>query len=194
MSILIKDATILTQDAQRRRLHGDVYIEDQMITQVSEKPVTVEADYRIDGRKKLLLPGLINLHTHLPMTLLRGYGDDMQLQEWLQQRIWPVEARLTAETIASGAALGALEMIASGTTAFLDMYFFEETVAEVIKKSGLRGFLGFGVLDFDTAEYKRDQLLPACERFVKDWHRDPMVHPVVAPHSAYTCKIGRAHV
>ncbi len=187
MSILIKDATILTQDATRRRLHGDVYIEDQKITQVSEKPVTVEADYKIDGRKKLLLPGLINLHTHLPMTLLRGYGDDMQLQEWLQQRIWPVEARLTPETIASGTALGALEMITSGTTTFLDMYFFEETIAEVIKKSGLRGFLGFGIVDFGTAQYKSDEMLPACERFVKTWHRDPMIHPVVAPHSAYAC-------
>jgi len=187
MSILIKDATILTQDAGRRKLHGDIYIEDHQIRQISEKPLKVEADYKIDGHKKLALPGLVNTHTHLPMTLLRGYGDDMLLQEWLQQRIWPVEAKLTPETIADGTALGALEMIASGTTTFLDMYFFEETIADVIKKTGLRGFLGFGVVDFDTAQYKRSQLLPKCETFVKTWQNDPLIQPVVAPHSAYTC-------
>jgi len=187
MSLLIKHATILTQDSHRRRLHGDLLIENETITQISETPITVEADYKIDGKNKLVLPGLINTHTHLPMTLLRGYGDDRLLQDWLEHCIWPVEARLTTPSIQSGAALGALELIASGTTTFLDMYFFEEIIASVTKKSGLRGYLGFGVLDLDTAQYKADELLPACERFIKTWRKDPLIHPVVAPHSAYTC-------
>lgn len=187
MSLLIKHATILTQDEKRRRLHGDLLVENETITHVSEKPITVEADYKIDGTHKLVLPGLINLHTHLPMTLLRGYGDDRLLNDWLQHCIWPVEARLTSKSIETGAALGLLEMIASGTTTFLDMYFFEEHVAAVTKKAGMRGFLGFGILDFDTAEYKANELLPACERFIKTWQHDPLIHPVVAPHGAYTC-------
>lgn len=187
MSLLIKHATILTQDTQRRRLHGDILVENERITQISEKPITTEADYKIDGKDTLLLPGLINLHTHLPMTLLRGYGDDRLLQDWLQNCIWPVEAKLTPESIAAGAALGLLEMITSGTTTFLDMYFFEETIAPITKKAGLRGFLGFGILDFDTAEYKSSELLSACNTFIRTWHDDPMIRPVVAPHSAYTC-------
>ena len=187
MSILIKNAAILTQDAQRHHLNGSLYIDDDTITEMSEQPITTEADYKINGTKKLVLPGLINLHTHLPMTLLRGYGDDMLLHEWLEQRIWPVEAKLTPEAIANGSLLGILEMIASGTTTFLDMYFFEETIAEITKKAGLRGFLGFGVVDFDTAQYHKDNLIPACEHFIKTWSLDPLIHPVVAPHGAYTC-------
>jgi len=187
MSILIKHAVILTQDTTRRRLQGDLLIEDETITKISEQPITTEADYKIDGKNKLVLPGLVNLHTHLPMTLLRGYGDDRLLNDWLQNCIWPVEAKLSPESIEAGAALGLLEMITSGTTTFHDMYFFEETIAPLTKKVGLRGFLGFGILDFDTAEYKRGDLLSACDKFVRAWHDDPLIRPVVAPHSAYTC-------
>ena len=79
MSVLIKDCTILTQNDRRQQLHGNIYIEDQNVVQISKKSIPIEADYKIDGRKKLVLPGLINTHTHIPMTLLRGYGDDMVL-------------------------------------------------------------------------------------------------------------------
>ncbi|HDM25621.1 MAG TPA: metal-dependent hydrolase, partial [Thermoplasmatales archaeon] len=89
MSVLIKNTVIITQNKKREQIHGDIYIEDQEIIQISKKPITIEADYKIDGRKKLVLPGLINTHTHIPMTLLRGYGDDMVLKRWLEERIWP---------------------------------------------------------------------------------------------------------
>ena len=137
MSILIKNAWILTQDKLRRRIHGDIYIEDTMITQISEKPISIEADFKINGNKKLVLPGLINMHTHIPMTLLRGYGDDMVLNQWLEERIWPVEAKLNHRYVACGTKLGLLEMITSGTTTFLDMYFFEDDIAEACKEAGL---------------------------------------------------------
>jgi 5-methylthioadenosine/S-adenosylhomocysteine deaminase len=187
MSILIKHSTILTQNDSRQQLQGDVYIEDQRIVEISKKPLSIEANYKIDGTKKLILPGLINTHTHIPMTLFRGYGDDMLLKDWLAQRIWPVEAKLNKKYIESGTELGLLEMIASGTTSYLDMYFFEETIAKVTEKIGMRGFLGFALIDFDTPEFKASELIPQCEQFVKRWKANALISPVVAPHSTYSC-------
>ena len=160
MSILIKNSTILTQNDSRQRINGDIYIEDHLIVDCSKKPLSVEAEYKIDGAKKLVLPGLINTHTHIPMTLFRGYGDDMILSDWLAQRIWPVEAKLDKKSIQSGTELGLLEMISTGTTSYLDMYFFEETIAQATEKAGMRGFLGFALIDFDTPEYESAELIP----------------------------------
>ncbi len=188
MSILIKHSTILTQDDSRQQITGDLYIEDHLIVECSKTPLSIEAEYKIDGKHKLVLPGLINTHTHIPMTLLRGYGDDMLLGDWLAKRIWPVEAKLNKESIKSGAELGLLEMIASGTTSFLDMYFFEETIAKVTEKAGMRGFLGFALIDFDTPEFAASELLPQCEQFIKRWKDNPLISPVVAPHSTYSCR------
>ena len=187
MSILIKQATILTQNTSRQQLLGDVYIEDHRFMEISKKPLSLEAEYTIDGRNKLVLPGLINTHTHIPMTLFRGYGDDMLLQNWLAERIWPVEAKLDTNSIKIGTQLGLLEMIASGTTSYLDMYFFEDTIAEVTQKAGMRGFLGFALIDFDTPEYESTELIPQCEQFVKRWKDNPLISPVIAPHSSYSC-------
>lgn len=187
MSILIKNSTILTQNKKRQQLHGDIYIEDHEITQISKKPLSVEADYKIDGRKKLVLPGLINTHTHIPMTLLRGCGDDMILKNWLEERIWPVEAKLDDTSIEIGTKLGLLEMIASGTTSYLDMYFFEDAIGMATEKAGLRGFIGFALIDFGTPEYSADELMSQCEQFVKRWKANNLIQPVIAPHGIYTC-------
>jgi len=187
MSILIKQSTILTQNDSRQRLQGDIYIEDHQIVEISKKPLSLEAEYVIDGKNTLVLPGFINTHTHIPMTVFRGYGDDLLLKDWLEQRIWPVEAKLDKKAIASGTALGLLEMISSGTTSFVDMYFFEDTIAQLTEKAGMRGFLGFGILDFDTAEFQAKELLVQCESFVKRWKGNPLICPVVAPHSTYAC-------
>lgn len=188
MSILIKHSTILTQNESRQQIQGDLFIEDHLIVECSKTPLCIEAEYKIDGSDKLVVPGLINTHTHIPMTLLRGYGDDMLLGDWLAQRIWPVEARLDKKSIESGTQLGLLEMIASGTTSYLDMYFFEETIAKVTEKIGMRGFLGFALIDFDTPEYAASELLPQCEQFVTRWKGNQLISPVVAPHSPYSCK------
>ncbi len=187
MSILIKNCTILTQDDSRRKIHGDLYIDDHVIVECSETPLSSEADYKIDGTQKLLLPGLINAHTHIPMTLLRGYGDDMLLRDWLSQRIWPVEAKLDKKAIEIGTELGLLEMISSGTTSYLDMYFFEETIAKVTERVGMRGFLGFALIDFDTPEFESKELIPQGEQFIKRWKNNPLISPMVAPHSTYSC-------
>ena len=187
MSVLIKNALILTQDKNRRKIKGDIYIDGNLIREVSENPIDVEADFKIDGRKKVVIPGLINTHTHIPMTLLRGYGDDMILEDWLQTRIWPVEAKLDRDAISAGTDLGLLEMILTGTTCFADMYFFEDVIGERAKEAGIRAFLGFSFLDFGTPEYKFDELFSRCESFVKRWRKDDLVTPTIAPHSTYTC-------
>jgi 5-methylthioadenosine/S-adenosylhomocysteine deaminase len=187
MSVLIKNCTILTQNERRQQLHGNIYVEDQEVVQISKKPILVEADYKIDGRTKLVLPGLINTHTHIPMTLLRGYGDDMVLQEWLEQRIWPVEIKLDSKSVEIGTKLGLLEMIASGTTTYVDMYFYEDTIGKVSEKIGVRSYIGYAFIDFGTPEYNPEELIPECERFVKRWKDNEIIQPVIAPHGIYTC-------
>ena len=187
MSILIKKAQILTQDDSQTRFFGDIYIEDNIISDISKKDLSIEADHVIDGKDKLVIPGLINTHTHVPMTILRGYGDDMMLQEWLEKRIWPVEARLSKGSVIAATKLAFLEMISSGTTMFLDMYFFEDSIANVATKMGIRAALGFAFIDHGTPEYTFDELFPACHRFIKDYHDDELITPVLAPHGVYTC-------
>ncbi|MFO8132807.1 MAG: amidohydrolase [Thermoplasmatota archaeon] len=185
MSILVRDAVILTQNEQRAVEHGDVYIEDDRIAEVSPR-INTEADYVVTG-EKLVMPGLVNTHTHLPMVLLRGYGDDLPLERWLQERIWPVEGQLTEQLVRTGTRLALLEMIAGGTTCLADMYFFEDAVAEVCSQMGMRSYPGFSIIDFDTAEMTSEEMLPACKGFIQAWRDSDLVTPVVAPHSAYAC-------
>lgn len=187
MSILVKNTTILTQNTTRKQVHGDLYIEGHQIREISEKPLAIEAEYKIDGTNHLVLPGLLNTHTHIPMTLLRGYGDDMLLKDWLETCIWPVEAQLTKKAIAAGTALGLLEMISSGTTSYVDMYDFEDEIAKVTEKVGMRGFPGFAVIDFDTPENNSKDLPGKADQFVKRWKGHERIHPVIAPHSTYSC-------
>lgn len=187
MSILIKNTTILTQNQQRQQVKGNIYIEDDSITHISRSPLSIEADYVIDGNRKLVCPGFINTHTHIPMTLFRGYGDDMLLKNWLEERIWPVEAKLDKNAIEIGTALGLLEMIASGTTTYLDMYFFEDVIGKITQKTGIRGFLGFALIDAGTPEFPGEKLLSECELFTRKWKKSDLITPVIAPHGTYTC-------
>ncbi len=183
MSILIKDSLIVTQNGRREIIRGDIYIEDDRIIEIGR--VNVEAEFVL--RNKIVLPGLINMHTHLPMTLLRGYGDDLPLEEWLTTKIWPAEAKLKARHIAIGTKLAFMEMVATGTTCCNDMYFFENVIAEEAKKFGMRCYAGFSIIDFDTPEMKKELLIPECEKFIKRWRDDELITPVVAPHATYTC-------
>ncbi len=187
MSVVIHNTTILTQDEKRRQISGDIFIDNGRFVEISKNRINTEADFKIDGNHTVAIPGLINTHTHIPMTLLRGYGDDMLLDDWLQQRIWPVEAKLSRDSVGIGTDLGLLEMIGSGTTSFLDMYFFEDEIAARTIKSGIRGFLGFALIDFGTPELSSKQLLPACERFIQKWKNHEHIAPVIAPHGVYTC-------
>jgi 5-methylthioadenosine/S-adenosylhomocysteine deaminase len=188
MSILIKNAKILTQNNKREIITGNILIENDKIIEISKKSINTETDYKIECRNKLILPGLVNTHTHIPMTLLRGYSDDMVLNKWLKESIWPIESKLDKKSIEIGSKLGILEMIASGTTTFLDMYFFEDIVGKVSIKIGIRTFLGYAMIDNGTPEYpSNDELIINCEKFVKRWANNDLIKPVISPHAVYTC-------
>lgn len=188
-TLLIRNATILTQDESRRVVEGDIFVEDGRITHVGEINGRKEADRTLDGTGQVVLPGLINLHTHLPMTLLRGFGDDMLLESWLKDRIWPAEDKFTPETMRAGADLGLLEMVMSGTTAFLDMYMMQEqAILPAVRAAGMRAWLGEGMVDVGKTEPSEfNRKLPAIERLVKATSKDPLVRVCPAPHGAYTC-------
>ncbi|MES2153594.1 MAG: amidohydrolase [bacterium] len=188
-SLLIRHATILTQDDSRKVLQGDVFVEGDRITHVGEVKGRKEADRTIDGTGQVLLPGLINLHTHLPMTLFRGFGDDMLLEAWLKDRIWPAEDKFTPETMRVGADLGLLEMMMSGTTSFLDMYMMQEqAIMPAVRASGMRAWLGEGMVDIGKTEPSEfNRKLPAIERLVKATAKDALVRACPAPHGTYTC-------
>lgn len=186
MSLIIRKAHILTQDGARRHLVGDVHVDNGVIRQVGH--VKARADEVIDGSRKLLIPGLVNAHTHLPMVLFRGWGDDLPLEEWLKTRIWPAEDRLDEAAIRAGTRLALLELIASGTTTFNDMYFYEDAVAQEADKAGLRGWAGFGMVDTGKVEGDApNPKLPECERFVQKWAEHPRIRAAPAPHATYTC-------
>jgi len=186
--ILIKDGYIITMDAQRRILrHGSVAIEGDKITAVG-KDVKERADTVIDARGKAVLPGLINAHTHLSMTLLRGVADDMPLLEWLETKIWPIEKNLTAQDCYLGALLGCLEMIKSGTTCFADQYFFMEDVARAVEEAGLRAMLSYGIIELGDPK-RRESELHVGEKLVKTCQgaAGERIQTMFGPHAAYTC-------
>ena len=164
-----------------------VLIRDGKIVEIG-KGLRGPADVEVDGEGKIVLPGLINTHTHLSMTLFRGYADDMQLQDWLQKKIWPLEGRLTGEACYQGALLGCAEMIMSGTTTFMDMYFHLEDVARAVDESGLRAFLSYGIIDlFDPAKARAEQ---EKSRQLFEFFRNlgsSRIRFALGPHAPYTC-------
>jgi len=164
-----------------------VLIRDGKIEEIG-KGLRSPADLEVDGDGKIVLPGLINTHTHLSMVLFRGYADDMQLQDWLQKKIWPLEGRLTEEACYQGALLGCAEMIMSGTTTFMDMYFHLEDIARAVDESGLRAFLSYGIIDlFDPAKAKAEQ---EKSRQLFEFFRNlgsSRVRFALGPHAPYTC-------
>jgi 5-methylthioadenosine/S-adenosylhomocysteine deaminase len=175
-------------DQQKRVIkNGSVLIEDNKISAVGER-VRETAEVTIDASGKVVMPGLINCHTHLAMTLLRGVADDMELMPWLETKIWPLEKHLTAERVMAGALLGCLEMIKSGTTCFADQYFFMEDVAKAVEQSGIRGVLSYGIIELDSPE-KRKSELDAGESLVKNCQgmADGRITTMFGPHAPYTC-------
>ena len=143
----------------------------------------------IGGSGRVVIPGLINTHTHAAMVYFRGLADDLPLKEWLENHIWPAEARwLSPEFISDAVELACLEMLKAGITTYNDMYFFEDAAAISTKRMGMRAVLGVGILDFPTVSAKTaDEYLENAERFAKDWQGDELITPCIAPHAAYTC-------
>jgi 5-methylthioadenosine/S-adenosylhomocysteine deaminase len=184
-SVAVRNATIVTQDDRRQIVQGDLYMEDGKIAQVGGK--APEADHTIDGTGQVVLPGLINLHTHVPMGLLRGYGDDMLLEPWLQDRIWPAEEKMGESEMKAGADLGHLESIVNGVTSYLDMYWMEDTVvADSCRTAGLRGWCGEGMVDFGTPEGEFNPKLKQIEASIKATVNDPLITHCPSPHQTGT--------
>lgn len=186
--ILIKGGHVITMDPQRRVFEGgSVAIKGNKITAVG-KEVKEKAGVIIDAREKAVLPGLINAHTHLSMTLLRGIADDMPLKPWLENEIWPTEAHLTAKHVHTGALLGCLEMIKSGTTCFADQYFFMEEVARAVEESGPRGVLSYGIIEKGDPELRTSEIKKGTE-LVKNCHgkANDRILTMFGPHAPYTC-------
>jgi 5-methylthioadenosine/S-adenosylhomocysteine deaminase len=186
--MLIKNCSwLVTQNHNRDVLRDcSILVEDGTITEVGSNRKT--ADVLVDCAGKIVLPGLINTHTHLSMVLLRGYADDMVLQDWLGKKIWPLEAKLTPDACYHGALLGSAEMIMSGTTTFMDMYFNMEAVARATKESGLRALLSYGIIDlFDSAKAKAEQEKSRKFYGYVQSLQTPRIQFALGPHAPYTC-------
>lgn len=183
-SILIDNVTILGDEIKK----GSVLIEEDEIIEISDKTGMHQADEVINGEKKVLMPGIVNTHTHLSMNLLRGLADDLPLDTWLNDHIWPVEANLTGEYCYAGALLACVEMIKSGTTTFNDMYFFMDHVAKAVDEAGLRGMLCHGMIDLGEEE-KRKAEFKETMRIIEKCHNtaDGRIKVAFGPHAPYTC-------
>ncbi len=166
----------------------DIGIKDGKIASIGVN-LQEEARYIIKGEGKIALPSFANMHTHISMSLLRGIGSDLPLNDWLQKVIWVLEGEFVSyEFVRDGALLGIAESIMSGTTLLMDMYFFEEAVAEVATLAGVRVGLGFGILDFPTKVANTpDEYLKRAEQFIRTFKGQDLVFPVLCPHATYTC-------
>ncbi len=189
--ILIKNANILNPlgNGKCEEKKASVLIKDNKISEISED-IDEGVDKVIDGNGKILMPGFVNTHTHLSMTLFRGLADDMDLDTWLNNYIWPIEAHLNKEYCYAGALLGALEMIKSGTTTFSDMYFYMDGVAQAVEESGIRGVLSYGMIDFGIPE-KREVEFKENISLIKNFNNtaDGRITTMFGPHSCYTCSV-----
>src|ERR1035438_10430667 len=193
VDMIVSGGIVVTMDGARAILHdGSVAIKGDAIVAIGPR-TEVENRYRgaqvIDARGRLVLPGFINVHTHVPMTLFRGLHDDVTLNDWLYKYIFPAEAKnVNEEFVRWGTKLAAAEQIRSGVTTFADMYYFEDAVAEETKKAGMRGVLGETFIDFPAPDNKTNaEMLAYTEKFLKKWQGDALIHAAPAPHSIYTC-------
>jgi 5-methylthioadenosine/S-adenosylhomocysteine deaminase len=192
VDLLVRGGTIVTMDAARRVIDdGAVAISAGKIVAVGKR-ADVERRFAgrevIDATGRVVMPGLVNGHTHVPMTLFRGLADDLDLNEWLTKFIFPAEAKnVNEEFVRAGTRLGLAEMIRGGTTTYCDMYYFEDAVAEETSRAGVRGILGETVIDFPVADNKtHEQAMAYTERYVARWKNDKLITPAIAPHAPYT--------
>jgi 5-methylthioadenosine/S-adenosylhomocysteine deaminase len=193
VDLIVSGATVVTMDAKRAIYEdGSVAVKGDLIVAVGPQ-AEIESKYKglqtINGKGKLVLPGFVNGHTHVPMTLFRGLHDDVTLNDWLYKYIFPAEAKnVNEEFVRWGTRLAAAEQIRAGVTTFADMYYFEDAVADETKAAGMRGVLGETFIDFPAPDNKSEvEMLAYTERFLKKWQGDPLIHAAPAPHSIYTC-------
>jgi 5-methylthioadenosine/S-adenosylhomocysteine deaminase len=193
VDLIISGGTVVTMDGARAihddgavAVRGDTIIAVGPRAEIESKYVSSKA---IDARGKLVLPGFINGHAHVPMTLFRGLHDDVTLADWLYKYIFPAEKKnVNEDFVRWGTRLAAAEQIRSGVATFADMYYFEDRVAEETKAAGMRGVLGETFIDFPAPDNLSEaEMLAYTEKFLKKWQGDPLIHAAAAPHSIYTC-------
>ena len=185
-TILIKDAFILNPNNFEEKKQS-LLIKNDLIAEIADEIDESNVDKIIDGEGKILLPGLINTHTHLSMTLFRGLADDLSLDSWLNDHIWPMEANLNGEYCYIGALLGAVELIKSGTTTFSDMYFYMEDVARAVDEAGIRAVLSYGMIDFGDEEKRQAEIKENLTLFENcNGMADGRIKVFFGPHSPYT--------
>jgi 5-methylthioadenosine/S-adenosylhomocysteine deaminase len=183
---------VVPMDAQRRVIeNGAIAVRGERIVAVgpaAEIRRDWTAKQHLDNPDAIVAPGLVNTHTHAPMSLLRGIADDRRLQDWLEKFIFPAEARnVTPEFVRAGTLLACAEMLLSGTTTYTDMYYFEEVIADTTKQCGMRGVLGQTIIRFPVPDAKTPaEGLKRTEAFIQRFRKDPLIVPAVAPHAVYT--------
>ncbi len=192
VDLLVLNGTLVTMDKDHRVIQdaGIAVAGGRIVAVGSNRDIV--ANYRaaqtVDASGTTIIPGLINGHTHIPMTLFRGLADDLDLQDWLTKYIFPAEAKnLSEEFVRAGTRLGLAEMIRGGTTTYCDMYYFEDAIADETAKAGVRGVLGETVIDFPVADNKtNEQAMAYVEKFVQKWKGSELIIPAIAPHAPYT--------
>ncbi len=190
---ILHNACILTMDPTYQIFFpGAIAIKNDEILMVGEEKTilsTYTADFVLDCKQKVVMPGFVNAHTHVPMTLLRGLADDLRLDVWLLGYMMPVEREfVTPEFVQLGTLLACAEMIKSGITTFADMYYFEDDVAEATVQAGMRAVCGESVLKFPTPDSASfEEGLAYARRFIEKWKDHPLITPAIAPHAPYTC-------
>ena len=189
--LLITNGIVLTMDPFNRMIdNGAVVITGDTITAVDSVAGLgpVAARETIDVAGGIIMPGLVNTHTHAAMTLFRGLADDLPLMTWLNEHIFPAEAMLDADKVFAGSLLGCVEMIFSGTTCFCDMYLFEDQVARAARTAGMRAVVGEVLYDFPSPNYGPiEKGFDYTRQLIDRWRGDPLVTIAVEPHSPYLC-------
>src|ERR1041385_6540568 len=192
VSLVITNGIVVTDDGGNRVIDSGAAAIDGTDIVAVDTTENVRRQFRgrqtIDAAGQVVMPGLVNTHTHAPMVLYRGLADDLALDQWLTKYIFPAEAKtVSPEFVRAGTRLAALEMIESGTTTFTDMYYFEEEIAKQTKAAGLRGVLGETVIQFPVADAKTPaEGLARAEAFIQAFENDALITPAVAPHAIYT--------
>ena len=185
MSLLIKNISYLDIEKEKIIEHADIFIEDNKIKKIG-KNLKLDADEVFNGENKLLTPGFVNAHTHLGMSYFRNYADDLALMDWLENEIWPIEAKLNAEDIYWSSMLSIIENIKSGVTSFCDMYYEMDRVGDAAVEAGIRGVLTRGMTDVDG---KGEEKLEEFDQLYKNYQNKcgGRIKVVPAPHAIYTC-------
>ncbi len=191
VDLFVSGAFILTLTDEGIIEDGAIAIKGNTIFDIGKKEI-LEKKYlpkrKLEYSHGLIMPGFINAHTHIAMTLFRGLADDLPLMEWLNEHIFPAERKLTAEMVYWGSLLGCAEMILSGTTTFCDMYLFSDQVAKAAKRAGMRAVVGEVLYDFSSPSYGNlENGFRYTEELIDKWKDDPLINVAVEPHALFTC-------